>query len=144
MKPIIIIPPGVMSASDIKKLEGNMLCVVVAKDPGKVKFLDPIPVSGNRDKIESAAIHLSRVLLNGQWSGPSSLGKVDICKLFVDFLVSGTPLDSKGTIEEQCDNTYRQERLDEAIRMARADAKAEREAKKKAQAALPPARESKS
>lgn len=133
MKPIIILPPKTMSAADIAALRKNDLCVVVAKDPSKVKFVDPIPAASNRTQIENAAIKLSRCLLNGQWSGGmSTLGQSDFAKLFVDILTIGTPLDAKGTIEEREQQYFDQVKWDEIARLARAEAKAEREAKKKA------------
>jgi len=45
MKPMIIIPPGQMSQADIKKLESNQICIVVARDPARVKFFDPMSFS---------------------------------------------------------------------------------------------------
>jgi hypothetical protein len=43
MKPIMILPPEVMSPEDIKLLNENGLCVVIVKEPAKVRFVDPIP-----------------------------------------------------------------------------------------------------
>ncbi len=69
MKPIIIIPEGAMSAESIKELRDNGICVVEAKDPACVKFLDPIPAAQGRTNVEDAAIQLSRKILNkGFWN----------------------------------------------------------------------------
>lgn len=39
----MIIPPELMSADDVKLLNENGICVVIATDPSKVKFVDPLP-----------------------------------------------------------------------------------------------------
>jgi hypothetical protein len=56
MKPMIILPPGVMDDENIKLLRENDICVVVAEDPAKVRFVDPIPAASNRAQMEQAAI----------------------------------------------------------------------------------------
>jgi hypothetical protein len=129
MKPMIILPPGVMDDENIKLLRENDICVVVAEDPAKVRFVDPIPAASNRAQMEQAAISLSRKILNrGFWNDPST--RDEMCRWYVELLVSGTPLDPGGTIEEQVDNAYHSERLEEARKMAREDARAERAKKK--------------
>lgn len=133
MKPIIILPPKTMSAKDIKILRDNDLCVVVAKDPSKVRFMDPIPAAASRTQIEDAAIKLSRCLLNGTWTGNAVLGRADFARFYVDMLIQGTPLDSMGTLKERCDGAYKSEKIKESRRLARLDAKAERQAMKKAE-----------
>lgn len=91
MKPIVILPPGALSQEDIKKLEENGLCVVVAKDPSTVKFLDPIPSVIGRDAKDQAAIELSRRLLLHDSNCPE---RRDICKMYVDILLRGEKLDA--------------------------------------------------
>lgn len=56
MKPIIILPPGSLSDSNIQLLRDNELCVVVAKDPAAVKFVDPIPAISSRTRIKGTAL----------------------------------------------------------------------------------------
>ena len=58
MKPMMILKVGTMKKADIQRLNDNGLCVVEAKDPAAVRFVDPIPVSAARTKIETAAIEL--------------------------------------------------------------------------------------
>lgn len=144
MKPMIILPVGLIDAQGIKILRENGICVVVAKDPAKVRFVDPIPAASQRTTIENAAIHLSRLLLNGQWGDYTNTNYVDrstITRIYCDLLMQGTPLDRNGTQEEQDRRRYDQAHADELCRLARADAKAAHEAKKaaKAAAANPPA-----
>lgn len=70
MKPILILPPDVMSPEDIQLLRENDLCVVVATDPSAVRFCEP-PPSDNYDQITEASLSLSRMVNNspGQsWS----------------------------------------------------------------------------
>ena len=126
MKPIIIVPPDLLEPAEIQKLNDNDLCVVVAKDPAKVRFLDPIPAASSRTQIENAAIKLSRILLNGQWSGSSLLGRGDFARLYVELLVNGTPLDANPTQVEQERTIFNQEKADELRRLARAEAKVDR------------------
>jgi len=121
-----------MSQADIKKLESNQICIVVARDPARVKFFDPIPAVSSRTEIENAAIKLSRLCLNGSWTGSNTLDRKDLTKFFVEFLVKGTPLDPNGTREEVESGVYDNAKWDEIRRLAREDARAEREAKKKA------------
>lgn len=136
MKPIVIIPPDLMSKDDIDILRGNDICVVVATDPAKVRFLDPIPAAQNRSKIESAAILLSRRLLNGVNSG-SVFHKSDFARMYMELLIQGTPLDQNGTSEEQEQRAFDYEKRAETERLARAEAKAERDARKAALLAKP-------
>lgn len=135
MKPIIILPPNVMSEENIKLLRDNDLCVVVAEDPAKVKFIDPIPAITSRTQMENAAIQLSRLLLNGGWSGASLLGKSDFASLYVELLVKGSPLCKGPTKEEMEREIFDDTKADELRRLAREEAKAERAAAKQAKAA---------
>ncbi len=130
MKPIIIIPPDTLSPEDIQQLRDNDLCVIVAKDPKDVRFLDPIPAAKDRSKMEQAAILMSRRLLNGFGSG-STFTKSSFANLFIEILIEGSPLDLNGTEEEQHERLFKREKEAEIVRLARIEAKAEREAKKK-------------
>lgn len=133
MKPIIILPPNMMSEANIKALRGNDICVVVAKDPSKVRFVDPIPAASNRTQIEDACIKLSRILLNGQWGdtyNQAELGRAQFSTLYLKCLMTGTPLDSRGTREEQREYIIASEKAEEFRRIAREEARAERAAKK--------------
>jgi hypothetical protein len=135
VKPIIVIPPDLMSAADIDVLRQNDLCVVVASDPSKVRFIDPIPSQSSRTEIENAAIGLSRKLLNRQWGNYTAenvVGQATIARMFVDVLTAGTPLDRNGTREEQEQSFIDDARVDELRRIGREEARAERAAKKAA------------
>lgn len=126
MKPIIILPPDAMSEADIKELRDNGLCVVVADDPAKVKFLDPIPSAAERTKIEDAAIELSRRVLASDFSNDStSVWKSEICRTFVDVLVKGTRLDMNPSQSELEAEAYNYAKIDEARKIAREDARKE-------------------
>jgi len=135
MKPMIILPPNTMSEKDIEILRKNEICVVVAKDPSRVKFVDPIPAQSSRTEIEGAAIQLSRILLNGQWAnqGRDYLQQGDFAKLYIQCLMKGTALDARGTVAEQEQAIVTAARRDELQRMARETARAERAAAKAAQ-----------
>ncbi len=133
MKPMIIIPPDTMSDQDIAELRKNDICVVVVKDPAKVKFVDPIPAASSRTQIEQAAIKLSRVLLHRRWGHISNTTEIDInviSRLYIECLISGTPLDIKGSHEEQEQRYFDDAKVEEIRRLAREEAKAERAAKK--------------
>lgn len=130
MKPIIILPPDVMSPEDINALQDNELCVVVASDPASVKFVDPIPAVTSRSQIESAAIQLSRRILNGIGFGNSDyIYRKEACALFVQILVEGTPLaeTTEADIESQI---FDDAKVEEICRLAREEAREERAAKK--------------
>lgn len=116
----------------MKLLIENGLCVVCAKDPTQVKFLDPIPAEAQRSKIEHAAIKLSRMILNGDWNRSvyPSLGKKEFAELYMEILMEGTPLDRRGTPEEQQQRVFNDAKHEETCRLAREEAKAERLKKK--------------
>lgn len=130
MKPMILLAPNQMTEPNIKQLRDNGICVAVAKDPSKIRFVDPIPAMSSRTQIENAAIKLSRLLLNGQWSGPSQMGAMDFAKLYVELLIEGTPLDKNGTIEEQEEGMITFARQVELQKIGREEARASRAAKK--------------
>jgi len=132
---MIIIPPNTMSDADIQELRKNDVCVVVATDPAKVKFVDPIPAVSSRTKIEQAAIQLSRKLLHRQWThitADNSIGISTISRLYIECLIAGTPLDERGSIEEREENYFNDQKLLEIQRLAREEARAERAAKRAA------------
>ena len=120
-----------MNEADIIALNENGICTVVAKDPAAVKFVDPIPSISSRTEIEAAAIQLSRKLLDpAYWSD----GKPPdhIFKTFMHALVQGTPLDPRMQASEMRKRIFTQEMEEETRRLARIEAKEEREAAKKA------------
>jgi hypothetical protein len=133
MKPIIIVPPDVLSPDDIKILRDNDLCVITATDPAKVRFLDPLPAAQQRTQMEHAAIVMSRKLLNGMWHN-TVLYKKDFADLFVSLLIKGTPLDAQGTTEEQEQQIFDYAKSEEIRRLAHVEAKAERDALKQQKA----------
>lgn len=141
MKPMIIVPPGELTPIDIKKLEDNGICAVVAKHPERVKFVDPIPCQSSRTQIENAAIKLSRILLNRTWGNfynSDTLGQREFAHMYVACLTEGTPLDRNGTIQDQECAIITAARRDELAKLARQDARSEREVAKAKKAAPPP------
>lgn len=125
---MIIVPPKTMSDNNIKMLRDNGICVVVSKDPNALKFVDPIPAISNRTEIENAAIQLTRRLFAGDLFADN---RRDFAKLYMDCLIKGTPLDpaiQMQKVEEK--RIYDSAYYDEVRRLAREDAKKEREAKK--------------
>lgn len=133
MKPIMILPPDTMSDEDIKSLRDNGLCVVISKDPARLKFLDPIPSMAGRTKIEDAAIALSRKVLDSRTftQNGAYLERSSIAKLYVDLLVKGTSLDPNVELETRW---YDDAKAQEIQKIAREDARAEA-AKRKAEKA---------
>jgi len=133
MKPMMIVPPDMMSDDNLKLLRDNGICVVVAEKPEAIKFLDPIPAAASRTQIEHAAIMLSRKLLGPEspWGGST---RDSVAKMFVDLLVTGTPLDPKPSIQEIERQIFHAEKAEEIRRIAREEARAERLAAKAAKA----------
>lgn len=135
MQPIMVIPPKIMSDDNIKRLRDNGICVVIAEDPSKLRFVDPLPSVSSRTQIDEAAIQLSRVLLNNQWGNyttSSLIGRGEFTKIFVDLLIKGTSLDSQGTLQEQEQRIIDAARRNELDRIGREEARAERAARKEA------------
>lgn len=127
MQPMIILPEGEMDADNIKLLRENGICVVVAKNPSAVKFVDPIPAVSNRTQIENAAIQLSRRLLRGDLFGDN---RRDFANLYMNCLVKGTSLDPEPTPQEQEKRIFDEAKRDEIQKIAREEARAEKAAKK--------------
>lgn len=127
MKPMIVVPPKNISDKDLRALRENGLCVVEAKNPSAVKFIDPIPALSSRSQIENAAIQLSRKLLSGDLVGHEY--KKEVANLFVSLLVKGSPLDPNPTPSEKEAATFQQEKLDEIRKIAREEARAEKAAR---------------
>lgn len=124
-----------MSDANIKHLRDNGICVVIASDPAKVRFIDPIPSQSSRTEIENAAIQLSRRILNGQVFNDDG---TRICtKKFCELLLAGTPLRSGPSPEEYNKQVYDGAKHDELRKLAREEAKAEREALKAKQQPKP-------
>lgn len=140
MKPMMILTPGTMSDGDIAELRANNICVVVSKDPAAVRFVDPLPVQSSRTEIEIAAIKFSRKVLannfwNPEWSGAKD-ARATLVSKFIEILSVGSPLDPNPSQQELEKKAYNEAKIEEQRRIAREDARAEREAKKKA-AAMP-------
>ena len=128
---MVILPPKMMSAEDITILRNNGICVVIAKDPAKVRFMDPIPAVSSRSEIENAAIKLSRKLIKWPWSSDMRLDRQSVTEIYVNLLVDGTPLDPLGTTQEQEERIQREAREEELRRLGREEAKAIKAAKAK-------------
>lgn len=135
MQPIIVLPENMISDEDKQRLRDNGLCVVEAKDPSAVKFIDPIPSMAQRTKIEDAAIGLSRRLLTAD---SYNVNRSDVARMYVDLLITGTALDKNPTMEEREQIARNNARIAEAQRLGREDARKEREAAKAAKAAKKP------
>ena len=80
--------------------------------------------------IEQAAVQLSRILLNGTWGPQQEIGRQKICSLFVECLVKGTKLDRNPTQQERESTIYNEIKEQEIRRLAREEARVEREAMK--------------
>lgn len=127
MKPLMIVPRGSMSQEDIKVMRENHLCVVEAENPSAVKFIDSLPAVSSRTDIESAAIRLSRKIINpGFWSSEDT--RREMAAKFIDLLVSGTALDPAPTKAEASQQFFDAEKRAELSRLARLEAKEERDA----------------
>lgn len=136
MKPMIILPKGQMSVADMKTLRENNVCVVEAKDPAKFKFVDPIPAMSCRNKMEEAAIRLSRRIINWDFTNQDGgLYKKDAIGMYLQFLVEGTSLSLKGDKEEQEQRVIDNARFDELQRIGREEAREVRKKQKEETAA---------
>lgn len=135
MKPMMIIPPDTMSVEDIALLRENGICVVVSKHPEKLKFVDPLPAMENRTQIQTAAIRLSRMVINGSWKNQwnaDTISQQGFCYLFVKLLAEGTELSADGTRLEQEEKLIDLARRTELDRIAREEVRAEQKARKDA------------
>lgn len=84
IKPIIILPRGEMSKKDIATLNANHLCVVEAKDPSKVRFVDPPPEGYTVQ--EKAAIQLFRTIAA---KSAFSINRSTFAEMYVDIILTG-------------------------------------------------------
>lgn len=136
MKPMIICGEGVLAPDEAKKLEDNGICVVVAKEPEKLRFVDSVP-DPSKPKVERAAIMLSRILLNGKWGNyttSGAIGRDTFARIFADLVIKGSPLDEAVPTEEDRQKHYEREKWEELTRIAREDARKEAAEKRAAKA----------
>lgn len=94
MKPVIVLPPKSVSKADIKELRENGICVIVAKDPSVVRFIEPPPNGYNEQ--EKAAIKLCRYLVRRD--NTASCGRQEIMALLAHFFIEGSPLQTVATV----------------------------------------------
>lgn len=87
MQPVVIIPPGCMSEPDIKRLRDNGICVVRAKDPKQVRYMEPYPAGYSVQ--DEAAIRLTRMLLE---KGSTNGYRTTIAAMYADILLEGWPI----------------------------------------------------
>jgi hypothetical protein len=138
IQPMIVLPIGAMTPEDIKVLRDNGICVVECKEPGAIKFIDPIPSAVARTKIEDACIRLSRKILDKHEFHRifgNDLGSIDqsnFTRLYVELLVQGTPLDPAPDEERRI---FDQKKRAEIEKLAREEAREEAKARKAAMAA---------
>lgn len=88
IKPVIILPPGMMSKEDIQEMRANGFCVVEAKKPDQVRFIEPPPMGYSAQ--EKAAISLCRWLMRPD--NKEHLTRQDIGALLAHFFIQGSPL----------------------------------------------------
>lgn len=136
---MIILPRGLMTEANVQALRKNDICVVEAKDPAKVRFVDPIPAASSRTTIEEACIKLSRCLLNWNLQGNKEyLSKGEVAGLYMHFLMKGTPLDQMGTIQEQEQRIIDDARHAELCKIGREEARARKLAAASTEKSSPP------
>ena len=132
---MMILPPNAVSKEDVKKLNNNGICTVVAKNPASLQFVDPIPSLSSQTQMENASIMLSRKLLSGHgyvYDNFGKIGRLDIIRLYVELLIEGTSLDVRGTKEEQRQKLFEDEKDNELRRLARVEARKQHQEKLKA------------
>lgn len=88
IKPILIVRAGDISEADVQKLTDNGVCVVQAKDPSRVRFVEPPPMDCSAH--ERAALASMRHLLSSDNVGAWNRG--DVQALFARYIIRGTPL----------------------------------------------------
>ena len=88
MRPVIILPTGEVSKKDLRELRKNGFCVVEAKAPGLVRFLEPPPQDYSMQ--EEAAIKLCRSLLDK--TNTLCLTRQEIASKYALIIIDGTPL----------------------------------------------------
>ena len=91
MKPVMIVPKGALSKADLKRLNDNFICVVEAKDPAAVRWMEPYPQGYNVQEL--AAIELARGLLrDGKLPGHGYNVKQTVGALYAEILLRSDPL----------------------------------------------------
>lgn len=90
MRPVIILPPGEITKEDIAILRENGMCVVEAKDPSKVRFVEPPPLGYSVQ--ERAAIALCRWVMGHDNPG-ANWSRRELAAKLADFFCEGSPLE---------------------------------------------------
>lgn len=135
MKPMMIVGPDVLAAEEIRKLEENGICAVVAKDPAACCFVEALPVAttSSRTELERAALKTIRQLF--QRNPDETVYLRTIRGWFTSFAIEGSSLDPDGTKEEREQKIIDGAREEELCAIGRLEArelaKARREAKKR-------------
>ena len=88
MKPVIILPVEHVSKDDIAELRANGFCVIEAKEPDSVRFMEPPPMGYSEQ--EKAAIKLCRHLL--AQPNHANFTRESISSLLSWFFIQGSPL----------------------------------------------------
>lgn len=103
MKPMIVLPVGEVTPEDIQQLRDNGICVIEAKEPANVRFVEPLESSLGQDDFARAAIQLTRRILCGEVGG---FAKGDCSKLLAEILIKGSPIDPAETPQEYAANLF--------------------------------------
>ena len=90
MKPVIILPEGMMSKADKSRLNANDFCVVECKDPSLVRFQEPPPLGYSAQ--EKAAIQLCRWILS-HTLGSTSFNKQELSAKLAEIFIHGSQLE---------------------------------------------------
>lgn len=89
MAPVIVVPTGEISKEDLALVRENGFCVIEAKNPDAVRFMEP-PPNGYSEQ-ERAAIALCRHLM--RFEGDRNWTKREIGNLLAQFFIQGSPLE---------------------------------------------------
>lgn len=91
MKPVIILPIGTMKKKDIQQLRENLFCVVEAKKPEDIRFMEPPPQGYSAQ--EKAAMALCRFVVAQRTDKILYAGHLK--EFLCDVLINGSPLQAQ-------------------------------------------------
>lgn len=90
MKPVVVLPPGKMSARDRRKLERNDILVVECEDPSLVRFIEPPPANLADYTIQQrAALQLFKVVTGRLQIVGTTIRSEEWHRLYVEILLQG-------------------------------------------------------
>lgn len=90
VKPLFLVKPGAITATDIERAERECgICIIECETPDAVRLLEP-PIDAGIDAQASAALSLTRMVLNHEGNSYTTFTKAGLIEWFTRALMYGS------------------------------------------------------